>query len=144
LSARPIGPLPGGLRGDGNVYKVALAYQPSGTAIDKLALAGNIVMTLPEAGKTMLFSPDGHTWRAVATQPVGSPTILGTTFARSGSYVGGAARTEAKKKANNGAVFAAGVVAALALALGFGPVLVRRLRAPRTRQAARRQARGKK
>jgi hypothetical protein len=145
LSAKNIGVLPEGLRADGNVYKVALTYQPSGAAIDKLAQAGNIVMSVPEAGKKLLFSPDGRTWRAVATQPVGSPTILGTTFAQSGSYVGGTAATAAKKKSNSGTVvLAAGVVAALALALGLGPVLVRRLRKPGTRQAARRQARSKR
>jgi hypothetical protein len=144
-SARGVGPLPNGLRADGNVYQVTLAYQPSETPISKLAVSGNIVMTLPEAGKTMLYSADGNQWAALPTQPVGSPTILGAVFSRPGFYVGGAAATAAKSKSNSGAVvLAAGAVVALALGLGLGPVLVRRARRPRTRQAARQQARRKR
>jgi hypothetical protein len=144
-SERGVSTLPGGLVADGNLYTVTLAYQPSGTPIDKLAVPGNIVMSVPHPGKALLFAPDGHTWQQLATQPVGSPTILGTTFSRPGSYLGGAESAGSKKKSNTGTVIlAAGAVAFLALALGLGPVLVRRLRRPKTRQAARRQSRGKK
>jgi hypothetical protein len=146
MAPKSFGPPPAGLRLDGNVYRILLAYKPSGQRLETVAKPGNIVMGLPEPGETILFSVDGKRWERLTTQPVGGPTTLGTRFERAGYYVGGATPlTTAGKSSSAGTVILViGIVAALSLGLGLGPVLVRRLRAPKSRSAQRRQQRARK
>jgi hypothetical protein len=140
-----LGPPPAGVRADGNVYRVTLTYKPSGQAIDAVAKPGNIVMGLPEPGVALLYSADGRRWERLATQQVGGPTTLGTRFEKAGYYMGAAAPTSKSGGSSVGTiVLVAGIVVALALGVGLGPVLVRRMRRPTTRSAQRRKQRSQR
>jgi len=143
LAPKDLGPPPAGLRANGNAYRVSLTYQPSGEAIPAVAKAGNLVMAVPEPGVAILYSVDGKQWTKLTTQPVGGPTTLGTRFEKSGYYLGAATPTAAaKEKSNTTMVIAViGIVVGLALLLGLGPVLVRRMRQPKSRSEQRRQQR---
>ncbi|MEY2568496.1 MAG: hypothetical protein QOE35_3025 [Actinomycetota bacterium] len=142
LAPKQVAAPPGGLRADGNVYRVTLDYKPSGQTITTVAKPGNLVMAVPDPGVAILYSIDGKRWTKLTTQPVGGPTTLGTRFDRAGYYMGAANPTVTKKKSNTGAVVAVvAIVVVLALLLGLGPVLVRRLRRPKTRSEQRRQQR---
>jgi hypothetical protein len=144
LAPTTLAPPPPGLRADGNAYRVAFAYKPSGQAVATVAKPGNIVMGLPEPGETLLWSADGKRWERVATQPVGGPTTLGTRFERAGYYLGAAAPTTEGKESSTGRIIAViAIVVGVALALGFGPVLVRRWRRPKSRSEQRRKQRGR-
>ena len=145
LAPKQLAPPPAGLRADGNAYRVTLTYKPSGQTLDTVAKPGNIVMGLPEPGVALLWSADGKRWERLATQPVGGPTTLGARFERAGYYLGAAAPTAAGKPSSTGRIIAViAIVVGVALALGFGPVLVRRLRQPKSRSEQRRKQRGRK
>jgi hypothetical protein len=138
---------PVGLRADGNVYRVTFAYKPSGQVLDAVPQGkeGSFVMGLPEPGVALLWSADGKRWERLATQPVGGPTTLGTRFERTGYYLGAAAPTPAGEESSTGRIVAViAIVVGVAGALGFGPVLVRRLRGPKSRSEQRRKQRGRK
>ena len=136
---------PPGLVADGNVYRITMIYKPSGQPVDAVVKPGNIVMALPHPGVTLLRSSDGRRWERIETVTAGGPTTLGARFDRAGWYLGGASPTTEEKKSNTGAVLAAvGVVVVLALGLGLGPVLVRRMRRPKSRGERRRKDRGRR
>jgi hypothetical protein len=146
LAPKQLAPPPVGLRADGNAYRVAFTYAPSGQALDTVAKPGNIVMGLPEPGVAILWSADGKRWERLAVQPVGGPTTLGTRFERAGYYLGAASPTTGGGKASSaGRILAVvAIVVGVALALGLGPVLVRRWRKPKSRSEQRRRERNKK
>ena len=130
LAPKQFAPPPVGLRADGNVYRVSFSYKPSGQAIEAVAPGkeGSVVLALPEPGETLLWSADGKRWEKLATQTVGGPTTLGARFSRAGYYLGAAAPTVAKESSTGRIIAVIAIVVGVALALGFGPVLVRRLR----------------
>jgi hypothetical protein len=65
-----LGPVPAGLVGAGNAYRVQASYQPSGRAVDTLAGQSSIGLVYPllaaavadPAGHLVLSSPDGRVW----------------------------------------------------------------------------------
>jgi hypothetical protein len=139
---------PVGLRADGNVYRVSFTYKPSGQAVEAVppGKEGSLVMGLPEPGVALLYSADGKRWEKLATQPVGGPTTLGTRFERTGYYLGAASPTTGGGKASStGRIIAVvAIVVGVAVALGLGPVLVRRWRRPASRSEQRRRERKKR
>lgn len=78
---------PSGLAFDGNLYKVTATYRPSGDAVTTLAAPGNIIMRYPTSATTLLFSPDGSSWRQLKTLDFGGSKQLGGDFAAPGLYV---------------------------------------------------------
>lgn len=76
FSIEPLGPSkfpapPTGMTIDGNVYRITATYQPSGTAIRHLARPVRLHLVYPAEATTkrpvhsLLYSPDGKTWRDV-------------------------------------------------------------------------------
>jgi hypothetical protein len=135
---------PGGMRPNGNAYRVEMAYQPSGFAVGNATTSGNVVMVVPDEAEKMLFSLDGRSWDELPTQRLGDPTTVGSAFNRPGYYLVGTLLPEfpnpnkgsdTKKKV--GTVM---IVVALALLLGY--VLPTLLRRSREAQAAETAARG--
>jgi len=61
--------LPRGLRPNGNAYRLALTYAPSGDPVTELAKPGTLVLTVPELGWA-LYRDDGSAWQEVSAQPV--------------------------------------------------------------------------
>jgi hypothetical protein len=137
-----LGDVPQGLFSDGNAYRVTLTYQPSGGAAT-LATPGNVVMVVPLAGTTILYSADGQAWTKLPTQTLAGTANLGATFSAPGYYLA-AGPTQIHGLAGegggggNGTWFTAGAVVALAVLLVGGPLVARRLRAPGGRGGPRR------
>ncbi|MDP1805974.1 MAG: hypothetical protein Q8K72_12455, partial [Acidimicrobiales bacterium] len=69
--AGALGALPAGLRAVSNAYRVEMAYVPSGTSVERLAVPGTVALTAAETGDRMLFSPDGQAWQEVTFRPYG-------------------------------------------------------------------------
>lgn len=137
-----LGATPAGLRPDGNAYRVEMAYQPSGGAVQETAVAGNAVVIVPEQGDAVLHSADGRTWESLPTQLLGDPTTLGTSFTRAGYYLGATSQPEVPEppgSGKGGVVAGVAVAAAVALLVGFGPAAARRRRPSRRSPPARRK-----
>ncbi|HTJ74214.1 MAG TPA: hypothetical protein VL337_02520 [Acidimicrobiales bacterium] len=71
-----LGPLPTGLRPEGNAYRITLTYEPSGQALTTLAKPGTVALTAAAPASTLLFSADGRTWQDVNGRPFGDSNGL--------------------------------------------------------------------
>lgn len=118
--ARP----PGGLRPNGNAYRVEMAYQPSGAPLRQLTTSGNVVMVVPEEAEKLLFSNDGKSWSELPTHQLGDPNTVGSAFNTPGYYLVGTSlpeftnpNQESATKRTAGIVM---VVVAVALLLEIG------------------------
>jgi hypothetical protein len=133
LDPAGLGRTPAPLRPEGNAYRVETTYRPSGGAAP-LAAAGNIVVTMPEAAETILYSSDGRAWERVPSQELGDSRTLGASFTRAGYYLGGIDSPQRRmvgtgaSNGTGGVLLAVVTTAAIALLLGFGAPVVRRLR----------------
>ena len=87
LDPARLDPLPPGLIPDGNAYEIRMRYQPSGQAIDALAVPGNIILATPEPASALLVAAPGRPWETIETQRVGGPDSVGGPFVRAGRYV---------------------------------------------------------
>jgi hypothetical protein len=70
LDPSTLGPLPPGLRPEGNAYRVSVTYVPSDAALQALSSPGVAGVTSREVSDTLLFSTDGRTWRPAEGKPV--------------------------------------------------------------------------
>ncbi len=128
-----LGPLPPGLRADGNAYRASMAYQPSSQPVATLAKPGSLVMTVPEAGDAVLYSADGRTWTTLTTQNLGGPVNPGANFDQPGYYLG-ATRAPVPEASGGSSglgdrvVAVAVITVVVALGLWFLPALARRVR----------------
>ena len=128
LAPKDLAPPPPGLVAAGNAYRVTIAYGPSGQNVDTVAKPGNIIIALPHPGVALLWSADGKQWERLPTQEVGAPTTLGTRFERAGYYLGVSTPVPPSRNSDTSKTLVlVGVIIGLALALGFLPVLFRRI-----------------
>jgi hypothetical protein len=103
LSPAAFADVPEGLRPDGNVYRVELAYEPSGAPVPRLAEPGNVILVVPEPAESLLFSTDGEAWTVLETQQVGgaAATTVGARLDAPGLYLAAAppaAPTDASRR----------------------------------------------
>jgi hypothetical protein len=91
LAADAMAALPSPYRASGNVYDVAMAYQPSGVVVTHLSGAGaSMVLIIPEVGNRIYTTPTRSApWRQIPAHAV-PPTdlTLGATMQVPGYYVG--------------------------------------------------------
>jgi hypothetical protein len=132
----------GGMRPDGNAYRVEMDYQPSGEPLRQLTTSGNVVMVVPDEAEKMLFSPDGKSWSELPTHQLGDPQTVGSAFNTPGYYLVGTSLPEfTNPNEGSGTKRTVGivmVVVAMALLLGYVlPTILRRSRAAQAAQAAR-------
>jgi hypothetical protein len=141
LDPAKLGAPPAGTEPDGNAYRIDLTYEPSATPVGTLPVLGDVIMTAPHNAMSMLYSPDGQSWQKLASQAVGSPTTLGTSFSRSGYYLVAASPSALGVKTSSGSgggtVLIAIWVAAGTVVLGLIAWVV----AGRRREASRRRGR---
>jgi hypothetical protein len=128
-----LGPVPSGLVGAGNAYRIQATYRPSGRKIDTLAGQSSVGLVYPllttavanPAGHQVLSSADGRTWEALPSTDTPGTHQVSARLARTG-YVqvgvppsaggsGGDSRTRMLLLASGVALLI--VVAALALRL---------------------------
>jgi hypothetical protein len=131
LDPATLGPVPSGLVGAGNAYRIQATYRPSGGKIDSLAGQSSVGLVYPllttavanPAGHQVLSSPDGRTWEALPSTDTPGTHQVSARLTRTG-YVqvgvppsaggsGGDSRTRILLLASG--VAALIVVAALAL-----------------------------
>lgn len=125
--ATSLGPLPAGLRPEGNAYRATIAYLTSKAEVATVTVPGKVGVTAEVQPGTLLFSPDGTSWRPVEAQPLTAPAKGFTaTFTEAGYYLP-AGPGEPRPAASSGgppvALFV--VAAAVPLILGY-LLLVRR------------------
>lgn len=136
LDPATLGPLPFGpsVVPDGNAYKIALTYAPSGTPVTRIVSDGDVVLTTPHTADTLLYSTDGTTWTKITFAPFGSPFMIGTPFKAPGYFLAGAnpkvivGSVGSRGSKSNGTLFVVLGVVAAALILGGISVLALRRR----------------
>jgi hypothetical protein len=141
LDPATLGPPPKPLHADGNAYRIALKYEPSGVAAGPLAKPGNVVLTVPQPAKSVLSSADGRAWQELASQSIGGTGSVGAAFNGGGYFLAGAHGTvtgTSSKSSTGRTLLIAGVVVVLALALPFLVTWLRRRRRPGRRRPRRR------
>ena len=141
LDPKKLARLPGGMRPNGNAYRVQMAYQPSGTPFGQTTTSGNVIMVVPDEAEKMLFSGDGKSWSELPTQRLGDPTTVGSAFNTPGYYVVGTLLPEFpdpnKGSGTKKTVGTLMIVVAAALLLGYVlPTLLRRSRAAQAAESA--------
>ena len=141
LDPKKLAKLPGGMRANGNAYRVQMTYQPSGTPFAQTTTSGNVIMVVPDEAEKMLFSVDGKSWDEIPTQRLGDPTTVGSAFNKPGYYVVGTLLPEFpnpnKGSGTKKTVGTVMIVVALALLLGYVlPTLLRRSREAQAAEAA--------
>jgi hypothetical protein len=105
LDPKKLGRTPGRLRPDGNAYQLEMTYKTSKQPIAVLAVPGNVILVVPTAADTILYSSDGKNWDTVPTQmlgdrrsPLGVATLArlttGASFTRTGYYLAGTSLPE--------------------------------------------------
>ena len=62
VDSTTLGPLPAGLRPEGNAYRIEVAYDPSGTKVTSFEKPGSVGLTSAAPADTLLYSADGRTW----------------------------------------------------------------------------------
>jgi hypothetical protein len=134
LDPKKLAKPPGGMRPDGNAYRVEMAYRPSGNPVRQVTTSGNVVMVVPDEAEKMLFSSDGKSWDELPTQLLGDPNTVGSAFNTPGYYLVGTTLPEFvnpnQDEGRKRVLGIAMIVGALALLLGFVlPAILRRSRA---------------
>lgn len=127
VDAATLAPLPGGLRAEGNAYRVTLAYQPSGQVVTALARPGTIALTAAAPATALLFSPDGSQWQEIDARPFGDSNGLFAPLTEPGLYLSSShnpARTAGSSGdggggGSGGIVVAVLIIAIIGVALGL-------------------------
>lgn len=130
LSSSRFAPLPGGLRANGNVYRVAMHYAKSGARVDQLAKPGTVLVEIPEVGTDLFRAQRHRAWYRVPSTALGSRQLsVSATFAQTGDYVSGTALPElvaSSTRSRNWWLIGAGTALAAALLFAGGVLLARR------------------
>lgn len=82
-----LAPPPAGLRPDGNAYRLALVYGPSGAPLDHLASPGDITFAVPVPARDVAVSTDGVTWSLLGGQRLSGGTSEATVLRGPGIYL---------------------------------------------------------
>ena len=125
LDPASLGPLPHGIRVDGNGYKVAMGYLPSGASIPALVQPGNIFLSYPTTADRIEYSPDGKAWQSLSAQQVGNNLQLGAVFTKAGYYEAAAPGSAplTKRSGSGGLTTGLLIMAAVAFVI-FTPLIV--------------------
>ena len=115
-----LGRLPAGLRPEGNAYRVAFSYRPSGQALGALAKPGTIALTAAAPPSALLFSADGKAWQDTGARPFGDGNGLFAPLHAPGYYLSASRNPGRAGTATGGGV---GLVVVLAVVAGTGLVL---------------------
>lgn len=133
LAPRHLSPVPGGLRANGNAYRIAMTYQPGGGPVTRFAAPGTMLIEIPELGTALFVSPDATTWSTVAAHPIPPRQLsMSAPFAAPGYYVAATSLPELASqpgRSDHTAVVLGIVTAVVAVLLFAGAyVIVRRRR----------------
>lgn len=133
VAPRELGALPNGLRANGNAYRLAMTYEPTGTPVTAFVRLGTLLMEIPELG-TDLFTMPASAWQPLTSRTLPPRQLtLTARLAQPGVYLAGTRLPELAASSHRGSSHVAivvGVVTGLvALALfGIAYVVARRRR----------------
>jgi hypothetical protein len=131
LDPAKLGKLTPPLRPDGNAYRVAMTYKPSGEPVSGLTAPGNVLILVPEPADTVLFSEDGRAWQELDSQHESGSGAESATFTSPGYYLAGTRRPPpapvAASSRGYGTVVVIVVVGVLAIVLAWTPYVRQRL-----------------
>jgi hypothetical protein len=140
LDPAKLAPPPAGLAADGNAYRIEMTYEPSGVAVSALAVPGDVIMTAPHNAASLLYSPDGSAWQKLASQQVGTPTTIGSSFTHAGYYLVASKPQSTGSGSSKGGV--ATILIAVSVAAGAAALgLIAWVVAARRREARKRRGR---
>lgn len=127
-----LGPVPDGLRANGNAYRVEMTY-PGGASVERLAQPGTLVVEIPELGADLYSSRRGTGWSKTPARTL-PPRQLSLTapFAMPGYYVGATNLPElvapATSSSDHSIAIGIGVAALAAIGFVVAFLIVRRRR----------------
>ena len=139
VDAGTLGPLPAGLRPEGNAYRVRIAYA-SGLEVVELAKPGTVGLTSAAPADTLLYSRDGKAWQVLTGRPLSNNNGFIGPLAAAGYYL--AAGKGAPRQAGGGGGSGPGGAVALVVAAVAVPATLGWLFLARRRRPA--QARGRR
>jgi hypothetical protein len=144
LDPATLGPVPREFRPNGNAYRVTFTYQPSGMPATTVTAPGNILVNVPLAPAGLLYSTDGRSWTNVGKQTVAGQSVVGGPFNAVGWYEGAANARQASggSGSSSGTIVVVALVAALALGLGFFPLVRKRVRGLPAKKAGKKRGSG--
>lgn len=87
VDSTTLGPLPTGLRPEGNAYRIEVAYDPSGTKVTTLEKPGTVGLTSAAPADTLLYSADGQRWEKKEGTTLPSGLGLTGPLAATGYYL---------------------------------------------------------
>jgi hypothetical protein len=122
LAPRHLGPVPGGLRPNGNAYRVQMRYEPHGRPVTKLANPGTLLVEIPEVGRQLFASADGERWSLVPSRVISASGLTMTaTLVGPGYYLAATSLPELAAPAGHSSHVAivVGVVVAVLAAVMF-------------------------
>jgi hypothetical protein len=136
--AREDGRLPSALRPDGNLYRLALRYEPSGARVTRFVAPASLVLEVPELAKGVFVRPgSGRAWSALAAETVEPQRLaLSTSITTPGDFLAGtdlpALVTTHRSSGTSWALVALVAGGAAVVLLAVGALIARR----RTRRRA--------
>ena len=141
IAAAKLGPVPDGLRANGNAYRVEMTYQPRGGTVTKLEKPGSLLMEIPEIGDRLFVSPDGKQWQATPARVITPRQLtLTSTFRVTGYYLAATSLPELagpSAHSSNIALVVGAITIVLALVLfAIAYVIVRRRRTAASKNPA--------
>ena len=134
LDLRPVdsttlGPLPPGMRPEGNAYQATVTHLPSNTQVTTMTTPGTVGVTSEAASDTLLFSADGRSWRPTQATPLSGANGLTGPFTEAGYYLA-AGRGDPRAPTDGDGPPVALFILAAAVPLVLGYLLLGRRRQP--------------
>lgn len=150
LDLRPVdpatlGPLPPGLRAEGNAYQVSISYLPSRDPATAITAPGRVGVMSDAASDTLLFSSDGRSWRPVDGQPIANQKGFLAPLTELGYFLAAGGGEPRALESGGGGVPVVLLVAAAGVPLILGYLLLgrRRTAAPAARSSGSPKAKPK-
>jgi hypothetical protein len=88
LAPHGLPPVPGGLRANGNAYRVEMTYEPTGARIARFGKPGSLLIEIPELGTTLFRSVVAATWSPLPARTIPPRELsLSARFETPGDYL---------------------------------------------------------
>ncbi len=127
-----LGPIPAGLRANGNAYRVVMRYAPGGGKVTRLDRPVSLVLEIPELGDHLFTSATGRHWTEVPATAVPPRELSLTAPWNAPRYTVGATNLPElvgpTRSSSHSVAIAVGVGVAAVLLLVVAFLLVRRRR----------------
>ncbi len=132
LAPQKLAALPGGLRADGNAYRVEMTYEPGRAPVTRIENKGTLLVEFPEIGNGLFVSTDGTAWTRVPARTLEPRELsVAADFTRPGIYEVGTnlpELTNGARTSSHRALWIGTATVVVALGLFAGAFVLRRRR----------------